>query len=230
VGLRRSGLVLLDGFSLRFPDPGTYLLCGPAASGKTLLGRMLAGRLRPDRGNVLLDGSLVYRPRRFTDAVRSLLRPVPVPGPLFYAEAGPPLDGSENLHEFIDVELWRAGAPTTTLLPYWEVLERAIPQARRRTLDGLALSELALAQLALGAAIPARVVVLDGQLAALDQVHFAAAQQLLALNQSGDRFVVLTAPTAVGELGRTVRVDLAGGMPVQAVERGKTEVTPSAGP
>src|SRR5690242_15257980 len=109
VSLRRSGLVLLDGLSLRLPDPGTYLICGPAASGKTLLGRMLTGRQRPDRGNVVLDGSILYRPQGFLAALGHILRPQPVPGPLFYAEAGPPLPGDENLHEFIDVELWRAG-------------------------------------------------------------------------------------------------------------------------
>jgi ABC-type cobalamin/Fe3+-siderophores transport system ATPase subunit len=223
VSLRRSGLVLLDSFSLRLPDPGTYLLCGPAASGKTLIGRMLAGRLRPDGGSVNLDGSQVYRAQGIA-GLRYVLQPQPVAGPLFYAEAGPALLGDEDLHEYIDVELWRAGAPTTTLLPYWEILERAIPQARKRTLGSLALSELSLAQLALGAAMPARVVVLDGQLAALDSAHFAYAQRLLALNQSHDRFVLLTAPPDVGELGRTSRIDLTGSIPVALAAR-ETEST-----
>jgi ABC-type multidrug transport system ATPase subunit len=227
VVLRRSGLVLLDGFNLRLPDPGTYLICGPAASGKSLLGRMLAGRLRPDRGNVVLDGSPLYRPHGLRESLRTLLRPQPVPGPIFYAEAGPPLFGQEGLHEFLDVELWRAGAPTTTLLPYWEIIERAIPQARKRTLDSLALSELSLAQIALGAAIPARVVVLDGQLATLDKPHFEYSQKLLALNQSKDRFVIVTAPSLTGDLGRTVRIELAGGIPVEQTKSHEVELMPT---
>jgi ABC-type cobalamin/Fe3+-siderophores transport system ATPase subunit len=219
VSLRRSGLVLLEGFSLRFPDPGTYLVCGPAASGKSLIGRMLSGRQRPDAGNVVLDGNPLYRPHGFLGALRSFIRPQKIAGPIFHVEAGAPLVGDENLHEFIDVELWRAGAPTTTLLPFWEVLERAIPQARKRTLDSLALSELSLAQIALGAAIPARVVVLDGQLATLDAARFSFAQKLLALNQSQDRFLILTSPAEVGDLGRTVRVDLVGNFPIQVLAR-----------
>jgi hypothetical protein len=102
------------------------------------------------------------------------------------------------------------------------VLERAIPQARKRTLASLALSELSLAQLALGAAIPARVVVLDGQLATLDSAHLPYAQKLLALNHSADRFVILTSPPQAPDLGRAQAIELAGGLPVAVREQGES--------
>jgi ABC-type cobalamin/Fe3+-siderophores transport system ATPase subunit len=223
VSLSRGGLALLDGFSLRLPDPGLYLICGAAGSGKSLLARLLAGRQRPDKGQVILDGTPLYRPRGFIPGVRSLLRPQQGAVPLFHAQAGPPLLGDERLYEYIDLELWRAGAPTTTLLPFWEILERAIPRARQRTLGSLALSELSLAQFALGAAIPARAVVLDGQLATLDAAYFGYAQRLLALNLAADRFMVLTAPLHVGELGKATRIELAGGLPVAVTGKGATE-------
>jgi iron complex transport system ATP-binding protein len=217
VSLRRNGRLLLENLSLQLPDPGTYLLAGPPASGKSLVGRMLSGRLGPDTGQVLLDGSSVYRSAGW----RTLLRtPEKAPGPLFCAEAGQVADDSERLYSYLDVQLWRAGAAATALLPYWEVLEKAIADARKRSLASLSSSELGLAQLALGAAVPARVVVLDGQLGCLDANGIALAQKLIALTPVEERFVILTGPASCMEFGRARRLELNGELPVRLADTG----------
>ncbi|MDQ3022787.1 MAG: hypothetical protein M3R04_00145 [bacterium] len=217
--LRRGGRQLLEHFTLQLPDPGMYLISGPCASGKSLIARMLAGRLRPDRGKVTLDNAPLY-PERGLGLLRGLSggREGSV-GPLFYAQAGQELDGAERLYNYLDTELWRAGAPSSTLLPYIEILEALIPGARTRRLDSLSFSELQLTQLALGAAVPAGVVVLDGQLGCLDAGCLPVARRLLAAASNEERYVVLTTPADFGEVGRTTRIKLIGELPVAVAER-----------
>ncbi|SDF16925.1 peptide/nickel transport system ATP-binding protein [Blastococcus aurantiacus] len=48
-------------------------LCGPSGGGKSTLGRVLAGHLRPDRGRVTVDGA-VPRPRRAPHPVQLVLQ------------------------------------------------------------------------------------------------------------------------------------------------------------
>ena len=48
-------------------------LCGPSGGGKSTLGRVLAGHLRPDRGRVTVDG-VVPQPRRAPHPVQLVLQ------------------------------------------------------------------------------------------------------------------------------------------------------------
>lgn len=49
-------LPVLRGVSLKIPEGGVYGLVGPAASGKTLLLKLMSGLLRPDAGSIVIDG------------------------------------------------------------------------------------------------------------------------------------------------------------------------------
>ena len=55
----RNNLVL-DGVSLEVPDGATTVILGPSGVGKTVLLRIMAGLLRPDKGRVLHDGNRVH--------------------------------------------------------------------------------------------------------------------------------------------------------------------------
>ncbi|HJL15829.1 MAG TPA: ATP-binding cassette domain-containing protein [Sandaracinaceae bacterium LLY-WYZ-13_1] len=50
---------VLSGVSLRVPEGGIYALIGPGASGKSVLLKVLAGLVRPQRGSVRIDGDEV---------------------------------------------------------------------------------------------------------------------------------------------------------------------------
>ena len=52
--------VVLDSVSCRFPTHATSALVGPSGTGKTTLMRLMLGVIRPDSGQVLVDGRNVH--------------------------------------------------------------------------------------------------------------------------------------------------------------------------
>jgi branched-chain amino acid transport system ATP-binding protein len=57
VAKRYGGLAALDGVDLSLAGPGIVGLIGPNGAGKTTLFDVMTGRIRPDRGAVLIDGT-----------------------------------------------------------------------------------------------------------------------------------------------------------------------------
>lgn len=87
---RRFGsCTAVDGIDLRVPRGSIYGFLGPNGAGKTTTIRLLLGLLRPNRGNILLNGE------PFTQTRRELMRGVGalVETPSLY----PHLTGQENL-------------------------------------------------------------------------------------------------------------------------------------
>lgn len=87
---RRFGsCAAVDGIDLRVPRGTIYGFLGPNGAGKTTTIRLLLGLLRPDSGNILLNGEL------FTQTRRELMRGIGalVETPSLY----PHLTGQENL-------------------------------------------------------------------------------------------------------------------------------------
>jgi ABC-2 type transport system ATP-binding protein len=54
-----DGFTALDGVNLNVPKGSVYGLVGPNGAGKTTIIRHLAGTMRPDKGDVLIDGQPV---------------------------------------------------------------------------------------------------------------------------------------------------------------------------
>jgi iron(III) transport system ATP-binding protein len=59
--------VLLDRVSFVVPEGSVFVLLGPSGCGKTTLFRLLAGFLRPDAGEIYLDGRCVSSPRHVAE-------------------------------------------------------------------------------------------------------------------------------------------------------------------
>lgn len=57
----RGGRTIFDGLNIRIPRGQVAAIMGPSGSGKTTLLRLIGGQLRPDRGQVLVDGQDVHR-------------------------------------------------------------------------------------------------------------------------------------------------------------------------
>ncbi len=57
-----NGLVAFEGLSLEVVEHEVLCILGPSGCGKTTLLRVLDGLIRPDSGEVLIDGGPVIRP------------------------------------------------------------------------------------------------------------------------------------------------------------------------
>jgi phospholipid/cholesterol/gamma-HCH transport system ATP-binding protein len=57
---RRGDRKIFDGVSLDFPRGKVTAIMGPSGTGKTTLLRLLGGQLRPDSGEILVDGQNVH--------------------------------------------------------------------------------------------------------------------------------------------------------------------------
>ena len=57
VSKRFGGVAAVDGVNARFPAGGLSAIIGPNGAGKTTLFNLVAGRLKPDSGRILFDGS-----------------------------------------------------------------------------------------------------------------------------------------------------------------------------
>jgi ABC-type multidrug transport system ATPase subunit len=73
VGKRYRGRTVLDGVDLTVRDGEAVLLIGPNGCGKSTLLRIFAGLIRPDGGEVTVDGSVGYAPQQ--GGVAPLLTP-----------------------------------------------------------------------------------------------------------------------------------------------------------
>jgi ABC-type multidrug transport system ATPase subunit len=204
LSLRRGGRLLLDGFSWRLPDPGLYLLLGGNAAGKSLLGRLLAGREKPQQGAVMIDGEPLYR------LFGGYSRPVPL------WTADDPCPPEETVELWLETELRLLGSSLDQLRPNRAALEEELGTALSAPLAQLSRGQFMLAQIAVAAMAPVRLALLDGQLAQLDQAHYANAAALLRTRLGEDKFILLTAVRLAAAIpGLQATSTLAGGLPVR---------------
>ncbi len=178
--IERAGRVLCQDLSWQLPDPGTYLLLGLNGSGKSVLCQLLAGQMRPQQGNVLVDGRPVYGA-------------VSARADCWFAEAQQDWKLDEPLGDYLEQELLRAGGRTGALSAAWALLEARLG-GRRCRLSQLSHGQALLAHFALAACVPQRLVILDGHLSYFDPALGQTAAQLLHTAPPGtERFVLLTA-------------------------------------
>jgi ABC-type Mn2+/Zn2+ transport system ATPase subunit len=218
VYLKLKGRQLLAGFDWQLPDPGAYLLLGPTGSGKSLLARLLAGRQKPQQGTVSIDGYPLYRLFGGYNE------------PTFLAEAEVACREHEPLDLYLAEEMANAGETSKALENVWPVLDRYIPDGRRRPMNELAHGQVLLAQIALACVMPVRLAVLDGHLTYMDSQFCEAAAGLIArCNAEAEKFLVMTStrlasyfppvsaryllsgetPVSISDLSDTVALDAA---------------------
>jgi ABC-type cobalamin/Fe3+-siderophores transport system ATPase subunit len=205
VGLSRSGQALLSDFSWTLPDPGGYLLLGPSGSGKTLLSELLAGRLRPAQGTVRIDGAGLYGGHpRYRD-------------PLYIARAELGAVEAQPLGDYMDAQVWRAGGSPDDLAAVKRTLYEYTGAGDSSDVTRMPHGHFLLAQLALAAALPVRLSVLDGHLTYLDARSTLLAARLVSQGlQDGTRFIVLTAAHIAGDFpGGYQRYRLSGELPAR---------------
>jgi len=175
-----SGRRLLDALDWVIPDPGLYVLAGGTGAGKSLLCRVLGGRLRPTRGRVLIDGEPLYRMLGGTAL------------PLFYARADQPCADDERLRDYYHSELSLLSAAPSHLQQAL-MLAEAFELKPDTRLFQLSHGEALLAQIVLAAAAPCRLCVLDGHLTYLDLAACDKALRMLADGGgAAERFIVLS--------------------------------------
>ena len=200
VFLRRRGRELLSGLSWVLPDPGAYLLLGGNGSGKSLLAALLAGRLKPQRGEVRIDGEPLYR---VLGGYRQ---------PVFLARAEEACGADEALGDYFAAQLYAFGAGAGAAQHVWPRLLEALHCTPDAPLGALSHGQVLLAQVALAAAVPARLVILDGHLTYLDQPYCRLAAEFAAPDTAGaEKFVLLTAARVAQPLPQLRAAFLLGG-------------------
>ena len=164
--VRRGARDVLHGVSLRLEAGEALALVGPNAAGKSTLVRTLAGILRPERGEVLLEGrTLASWPRDAVARRVALVAPDVEAAGVFtveervrlgrYPHRGPfrPMDAADQAA--VAGALRRAG----------------VEHLAQRRLSSLSAGERQLATVARGLAQEPRVLILDEPAAHLDVGH-----------------------------------------------------------
>ncbi len=205
VSLSLGSQTVLEHFSWRLDDPGLYLLLGGNGAGKSLICQLLAGQRKPRQGAVRIDGAPLYR------LLGGYAHPV------LLAQAQVPLAGAATLEEYLEAQLSLLNAGLYVLRPLRALLEDALGLPLNAPLEHLSHGQLLLAQVALAAAAPVRLALLDGHLALLDQQYCQHAGRLLQAARAGEeKFVVLaTSRMAAALPGVRETHTLAGGLPVR---------------
>jgi ABC-type cobalamin/Fe3+-siderophores transport system ATPase subunit len=206
--LKYGKRVLLDGLSLQLPDPGLYAIEGPTASGKSLLGKLLAGVLRPSAGKLLVDG--VSQHRLFGQGREAL----------WYLPVEPVLPADQSIAEYLQDLAHECGLRHKDWQHPLERMEALLGHSRHDCFGQLSSGEIATLQLALSGLLPLRLIVLDGQLARLDPATAMAALDLLTdLRQQSESIVLLLETQIPIHIpGLLKRWQLAGGLPVRCVD------------
>ncbi|MCC7477571.1 ATP-binding cassette domain-containing protein [bacterium] len=206
LGFRAQGRQLLDGFSLAFPDPGLYILRGPAGSGKSLLARVMAGLCRPQSGQVRLDGHEIY-PRLGIYG-----------GSIFFADGRADFAELETVEEYSAAVLQGLGS-RKQLRAVLERLALHVPRPAEAEAALLPDGHFALLEIALACVCGWRLIVLDGQLSRLDGDSLRQALDWLrelALRQ--ESLVVCTASASLREIPQEAQLhSLTGALPVEVL-------------
>jgi phospholipid/cholesterol/gamma-HCH transport system ATP-binding protein len=188
---------LLDGIDLRLARGESLGLIGPAASGKSVLTKLLCGLCQADRGEVLVAG------RRVTDRDPTSLAEVRARiGMLFQNNA---LFDFMTVGENVAFPLTRAGE-----LPADEIAARASERLRAVGLAGAErkypnqLSGGMKKRVALARAVIARppIVIFDEPTAGLDPVTTSKIYDLLRAELAASGATVVTVSSDVGALSR----------------------------
>lgn len=204
VSLKRGKALLFDRFCLTLPDPGIYVLSGPTGSGKSLVCRLIAGRIRPTGGAVRIDGSA---PRAGLSGQSGD----------FYGEAGAANTFNETVRDYLVAELSAAGVSSLSVADYFGMLDSYFPGGNNTPLEFLSSGEFLIVQAVLAAAAPGRIAILDGHLNVLSADAATYCWQILQSSQvEHEKFIILTANDAHPHLEEeSTGIQLAGGLPVR---------------
>jgi branched-chain amino acid transport system ATP-binding protein len=177
-----GGLVAVDGVDLTVPAGQVSALIGPNGAGKSTLFACLAGQLRPDRGQVLLDGRDVTRLSPDARARRGLAR-------TFQRLA---IFGSLTVAENVRIGAENAGRPAGAderVAAMLDLLGLADVAAVRAST--LPTGVLRLVELARALAGEPRVVLLDEPTTGLDDAQAARVPVALRTMAAAGRAVVI---------------------------------------
>jgi energy-coupling factor transporter ATP-binding protein EcfA2 len=222
VTLQRAGQPLFEDFSLSLPDAGLYLVSGPAGSGKSLLGQLMAGELRPQRGRVSIDGIDIYRPFVLN---RPALRRI---------DSLDPVPGGVSISDYCHAQLFEAGGDYRAFSRHLALIEQALRVRGTDFTNELSSGQRAGLQIVLAGLLPLRCIILDGQFNLLDPASaepcFGLFQELYSGNSS---FVIALAQRCPPACGTALAsLQLTGKLPVQLAndEQSTAPETPNSTP
>jgi ABC-2 type transport system ATP-binding protein len=180
---KRFGAVwAVKGVSLRISQGQLYALLGPNGAGKTTILRMVAGLLRPDRGDALVLGSSVGE------------RPAQAKARLAYLPDEPMLYGKLRPGEYLEFVAGLWGVPPEEAAPRARALLERFDLWRHRRDYAETFSRGMKQKLALAGALvhAPKVMILDEPLTGLDAAAARDVKELLIAYVEDGNTVVLT--------------------------------------
>jgi len=195
-GLRASGIVfayeeadpILRGVDLALAPGELVALVGPNGAGKSTLVRVLAGLLRPGRGEVLLRGRPLarIRPRERARSIALVPQDIRLPGDVTVERF---VEGGRYAH----LGFWRAAAANDRAAVTSALASSELSDLRARALGETSTGQKQRALLARAMAQEARLLLVDEPTAALDAHHqIRTFEMLFALVRGGRAALVVT--------------------------------------
>lgn len=178
---------ILDGISLDIQKGKIYSMIGPNGCGKTTLIRTMSRNLRPESGEVLLDGSNIFRTN-----TKLVAQKMAVLGQTDTSMSDITVRTLVEYGRYAHKKWWAGSVAADTRIVEWAISRTGMTKLQNRKINALSGGERQRARIAMAIAQKPEIMLLDEPTTYLDIAHQLEIMELVsALNREEGITVVM---------------------------------------